>query len=105
MRKKKIKESCGNIYFLFNDAEGGFTLDEFGDDLTGGNELYESKNIESERITGIYHNARNVFFSLGYALGQMVDVTDEIIRPDVELIKKAIREKHLLPYLPRERAA
>ncbi len=45
------------------------------------------------------------FFGLGYAVGQMLDLTDPDALKAVKTIQKEIREKGLLPYLPRERKA
>lgn len=102
MNKKKIKEWCQNIFFLFNEGERGFPLDEFGDGLVEGNKVY---GIGNEKIEDIFWDARHVYFALGYVIGQMVDVTDKSIQRDVELIKKLIREKNVFPYLPKEKGA
>lgn len=42
-------------------------------------------------------------FTLGYVLGLMIESSYPSIQKDVEDIKKLIREKALLPYLPKER--
>ena len=42
-------------------------------------------------------------FTLGYVLGLMVESSYPSIQKDVEAIKKVLREKALLPYVPRER--
>lgn len=42
-------------------------------------------------------------FTLGYVLSLMVESSYPSIKKDVETIKKVIRDKQLLPYLPRER--
>lgn len=42
-------------------------------------------------------------FTLGYVLGLMIESSYPSIQKDVEDIKKLIREKTLLPYLPREK--
>ncbi len=42
-------------------------------------------------------------FAVGFAFGNLLDPTDPDILSDLDLIKGAIKEKQLLPYLPRER--
>ena len=53
----------------------------------------------------IYRYLPAGFLGLGYALGQMLDLTDPDALKAVKTIQKEIREKGLLPYVPREKKA
>jgi hypothetical protein len=44
-------------------------------------------------------------FAFGYSIGRMLDTSYPKVEKDVKAIQGVIREKQLLPYLPREKAA
>jgi hypothetical protein len=50
-------------------------------------------------------NLVSLAFGFGYCLGQLIDSTDPEDQKDISMIQGIIREKHLLPYLPREKKA
>lgn len=44
-----------------------------------------------------------IAFAFGYAIGQFAEPTNPKLLESIETIKEVIRERELLPYLPRER--
>jgi hypothetical protein len=61
------------------------------------NEWWE--DIHNEAL----YTSPQIAFATGFVLGQMIEVTDPKMQDNIEAIKKVIREKQLLPYLPREK--
>jgi hypothetical protein len=53
----------------------------------------------------ILFDVRSVFFALGYVIGQSFEMTYPEARKDVEAFKKVMRERQLLPYVPRQKKA
>jgi hypothetical protein len=60
-----------------------------------------SKNID--KAYEMIWNIRDMAFSIGFILGSELEVTNLETKADVEVIRKEIQDKALLPYLPRER--
>jgi hypothetical protein len=54
-------------------------------------------------INEAIHESGVVSFAFGYVMGRMVDIPSPKIQREIEKIKTILREKALLPYLPRER--
>ena len=48
-------------------------------------------------------NIRDMAFSVGFILGSELEITNLETKVDVKIIRKEIKDKGLLPYLPRER--
>lgn len=82
--------------------------------------IYEitEENDAAEKVSHDLHNGKlmdtldeaisNVFkvaLSIGYTIGQMIDIPYPQAQADIDAIKQVIREKGLLPYVPRERRA
>lgn len=64
------------------------------------------KGTDLENMLADFETAmESVTFSLGYVFGQMFDIPCPKIQKNVEAIKVVMKEKNLLPYLPRERKA
>jgi cytochrome c556 len=116
MDSEKILTSCKSVLQAFDGLtdEGEFDSsrnpgkmrDEFWDDLSGFDEM--TKGMEDKTFNkwvDIMQNHAALAFTIGYALGQMFDLFDKEILDDLDTVKQAIRDKALLPYLPRERKA
>lgn len=84
--------------FFVGDYEPPFEKD-YKDLECINNQKWEDINHEISRTPP------KIAFAIGYILGQMFDITDPDIQADIEPIKKVIKEKQLLPYVPRERRA
>ena len=101
MDSEKILTACESVLQAFDGLTGE---NEFWNGLSGFNEI--TKGMEDEIfdkwIDVIWKHAA-LAFATGYALGQMFDLSDKEILDDLDTVKKAIKEKALLPYLPRER--
>ncbi len=111
---EKIITSCKSVLQAFDGLidEGEFESSRypnkmnhtFWNDLSGFNEL--TKRMKDETFSkwiDVMKKHAALAFATGYALGQMFDLVDKDILDDLSTVKKAIREKALLPYLPRER--
>lgn len=109
MNEKKLKELCRRIYGFFDDFDNQDYTEEFP--ISNGLSYYKwmkAKKFDGkmqDEAADLLFDVRSVFFALGYAIGQSFDVTHPEARKDVETLKKVIKEKHLLPYLPREKKA
>lgn len=91
-------------HFIFDTLAKLFTKKNeplFGKDYRNldsiNDEKWEDINFEAT------YTPPKIAFALGYVIGQMIDITDPDIQKDIEAIKKAIKDKQLLPYLPREK--
>lgn len=115
MKEKKFKEICQNIYYFFdslNQEDGNDKGVTYGKEFPLGNVFdffkWLEKNEENfkgemfDEITNILMDTRSIFFAVGYTIGQSFDLIYPDAQKDIEAIKKVIREKQLLPYLPRE---
>jgi hypothetical protein len=49
--------------------------------------------------------AYQIPFAFGYVIGQMFDIPSPEVQKEIKKIKKLLKDKALLPYLPRERKA
>jgi len=113
---EKILSSCKSVLQAFDGLtdEGEFNSsrtpgkmrDEFWMDLSGFNEMTEGMEDKTfNKWVDIIGKHAALAFASGYALGQMFDLFDKEILDDLDTVKQAIRDKALLPYLPREKKA
>ena len=65
----------------------------------------ELTDDEKNKIDELAYSAYQIPLAFGYVLGQMYDIPCQDVQESVDAIKQVIREKGLLPYLPRERRA
>lgn len=129
MKKKSLLQEeiltvCEDLFSRFNDdiefqtnegtVRGAFGIDLYntakGDDLIikfGKNS--DPNSIENEEMSDDLFDFSKVViavaFSFGFAMGQMIDPTDPPDRDRIEKIQRVIRERPLLPYVPREKKA
>lgn len=117
MKKKDILHNCATIYTALDDLEDnrlGFNFRDFGKIRTFAFVLIdEDKRVKStfkenysdieDELTQLECDLFEVGFSLGYVIGQSFDIPYPEVRRAIESIKTVIKEKALLPYLPRER--
>jgi hypothetical protein len=123
--KRGFIQHCDNMLACFEDLESDLYLGVFISDLTRiqeyfirdlidrakGDEPYhfkEYKNLKCFNNEDLEHILNEVLwtsskigFAIGYVIGQGLDSTDPKIQEDIRAIKKVIKEKQLLPYLPR----
>ncbi len=110
MRTKKFDERCKRIFDFFCqlDSENNYSREVPIVNLIFSNDLYRQlgklvdEQIE-EKIIHLLWPATEVAFTIGYVIGQSFDLTYSDAQKDIEAINKVIREKTLLPYLPREK--
>ncbi len=108
MKKKELWNRCSR-FFGFFDLLRDINNCPYEDarKFPIGNFIYESsleRKTDDDNVTmDTFQNGRNIAFTLGFIIGKEVDVTYREAQADIETIKKVIREKGLLPYLPRER--
>lgn len=119
-------ERCGNLVNYFqpdsddtleaflensNQIQYNFVFDHYSGSF-GVSPLYEEDYkdlpyMNPQMWEMIFQEAQwipyKIAFAIGFCLGQLFDLTDPDIQAHVEAIKGVIREKGLLPYLPRER--
>ncbi len=111
MRKKEILEKCQIITASFDglqdDERNGTEFIDLCDEVSGFSTKMESIAPElAANFTDYYHefmDALKVAFGFGYALGQSFDSSYPRVQKAAESIKQVIRDKALLPYLPREK--
>lgn len=89
-------------------AEDAIAFRHFIDEITGESDVIEKmeEEIGAEvigKMDDLIGRIFNSAFSFGYVIGQMLDIPYLEAQADIEAIKQVIREKDLLPYLPRER--
>ena len=124
MEKEDFKERCSNLFDFFDGGEiedpetelKDIRLFSFLRNLK--RDTYEALSTylqeKNQKIGDTW--ARDLFeefwadlvecsFAVGFAFGNLIEPTDPAILNDLDFIKKAIREKQLLPYLPREKKA
>jgi hypothetical protein len=116
MDSEKILTSCESVLQAFDGLtdEGEFHSGRdpnkmnhtFWNDLSGFNELTKGmKDDTFDKWINVMGKHAALAFASGYAVGQMFDLFDKEILDDLDTVKKAIRDKQLLPYFPRERKA
>jgi hypothetical protein len=57
------------------------------------------RQIFEESVALIYR----IPFAFGYVIGQMFDIPSPEVQKEIDKIKKILKRKALLPYLPREK--
>jgi hypothetical protein len=113
---ERILTSCESVLQAFDGLtdEGEFDSSRepnkmnhgFWNDLSGFHEMTEGMEDKTfNKWVDIMGKHAALAFASGYALGQMFDLLDEETLDDLDTVKQAIRDKALLPYLPRERKA
>jgi hypothetical protein len=117
MRMKKLNERCERIFDFFSqlDSENNYSREVPIVNLIFSNSLYKqidkflsveedmTNEIKTEKLIHLVWPIGQVAFAIGYVIGQSFEITSPGAKPDIEAIRKIIREKALLPYLPRER--
>jgi len=110
---KKVKKYCEKIFGFFaclndeGDYGKEFRLGVFIDWFP----KLESLNVNGElngkmdKLMDLFWDIRAVAFGMGYVIGHEFDITYPEAKRDIKAVKKFIREKQLLPYLPREKKA
>jgi hypothetical protein len=103
MGTKKLDERCQRIFDFFCqlDSEGNYCREVPIVNLIFPNSLY--KQLEEPFDKGLLWPIAEVAFTIGYVIGQSFEITFPEAKGDIEAIKKVIKDKQLLPYLPRER--
>ena len=110
MGKEEILTACNNVFDSFDALADPDThaIIDLCDEVSGFEKKMESIAPElSKNFTKYYCefiNGLEVAFSLGFVIGQQFEITSPESKEDIEFIKEVIREKALLPYLPREKA-
>jgi len=122
MEAKDFKEKCSNLFDFFaggefKDPEDGLEdikLNNFfhhllPDDFKAFSAYLREKNdkIGDEFVEDFFEmfwpKLMQYSFAVGFAFGNLIEPTDPAILNDLDFIKKAIQEKQLLLYLPREK--
>jgi hypothetical protein len=109
MNEKKLKKLCQRIYGFFDEL----TSQDYGGQFPISNGLDYYKWMKDAKFdpkmqdeaADLLFDVRSVFFAVGYVIGQSFEMTYPEARKDVEALKGVLREKQLLPYLPREKKA
>jgi hypothetical protein len=111
MKKKKLLEVCKTVMDALDGLENIHNQSEkligICDEVSGFSTKMESIAPKlAENFTDYYMefmNALSVAFAFGYTLGQHFDSPYPEVQKAIESIRAVIKEKALLPYLPRER--
>ena len=120
METKKLKSKCEMIYDFFdtpNDClnRGPCFTGFFEEALNSKKEWKDIKLIcetelndapnDIDKIKTVFYESNKIAFAFGYVVGRLLDPGDKEILDAEEAIKKVIREKQLLLYIPREKKA
>jgi hypothetical protein len=120
MRTKKLNERCENIFdFFCQISNADIYVDDiplvdfispFRNEFSKQIPIIISKedrriDLKVEEIEDLFWPAIRRAFSFGYVIGQSFEITGPDAKNDLEAIQKIIREKAILPYLPREKKA
>lgn len=121
MEAKEFIEACDDVFEYFNNEEettnkdGLTTLrmyDFFDQFLESRNKISDflidqEYRVGNEHIVDYFQHfqsdLRASSFAIGFVMGNMFDLIRPEVQEKIHLIKKMIREKQLLPYLPKER--
>lgn len=122
MKTKDFKERCSNLFDFFDggefeDPEDGlqdiklfnFFRHLLPDDFKAFSAYLGEKmdKIGDESVEDFFETFWSELvkysFAVGFIFGNLIEPTDPSILNDLDVIKKEIREKQLLSYLPRER--
>lgn len=57
------------------------------------------RQVFEESVALVYR----IPFAVGYVIGQILDIPSPEVQKEIDKIKNLLREKALLPYLPREK--
>jgi hypothetical protein len=120
MKAEDFKERCSDLFDFFDggefkDPENGLEdikLNNFfrhllPDDFKAFSAYLREKNdkIGDEHVEDFFEmfwpKLMQYSFAVGFAFGNLIEPTDPTILNDLDVIKKEIMEKQLLPYLPR----
>lgn len=114
-KKEKVLNACRRLSGFFdysNDDESDCSKDPpisrfiEGDDFCDRirSIIAQGKNGKNfDKACEMIWNIRDMAFSVGFILGSELEVTNLETKADVEIIRKEIKDKALLPYLPREK--
>jgi hypothetical protein len=122
MKAEDFKERCSNLFDFFDGGEIEDTktglidirLFHFFRYLLPDTFKSFSKYLDEKKEKIGDESVRDLFeefwaelakysFAVGFAFGNLIEPTDPAILNDLDFIKKAIRDKQLLLYLPKER--
>ncbi len=112
MEAQELFKLAHKIYMAFDPSDTGenhtenIVLEVFHEEIESAQKVLLEGNVQKAQFAYddlLYTRIPWAYFGLGYALGQMVDLTDSEIQESIKSIQKEIRKKGLLPYLPRER--
>ncbi len=104
---EEMIEQCSRIAEMFDNLNTGTAYGEEGPisavtDIDGELDSFNIGDELREELLDVFNRARNVVFAIGFVIGQSFEVTYPEAQADVEAIKKVIRKKGLLPYVPKE---
>jgi hypothetical protein len=111
MKVEKLINLAHDVYQGFDPSRTGknqvenILLKVFDKRITHIQNVLTKVEEEEEFVRLVYTEIPWAYFGLGYAMGQIFDLTDPEVQKTVEAIQQEIRKKGLLPYLSRERAA
>jgi hypothetical protein len=88
----------------FEPVREAFKIEDEINRLSGFDEMKPGMDGNTfNKWMSIMHKHGALTFAVGYVLGQIVDLTGEEILHDIDTIKEVLKERSLLPYLPKER--
>ena len=111
MDREKFVDTCGRVRGFFdylNNDDFCTELPPISRFIHGDNSVDPYEDIQSviddaDKVNDLIWNIRDMAFSIGFVLGSEIEVTDLETRANIEAIRNEIKDKALLPYLPRER--
>jgi hypothetical protein len=119
MKKNELREYYERIFEFFdclNDCNNSpYETGDLGDcpisifiDPAGKISSALGKKITNEieeKMIDVGNDITSMAFGVGFVMGQLCELTYPGAKIDIKAFKKVIRDKGLLPYLPREKKA
>ena len=113
MKEKKLRERCKKIFSFFDhlNRESGYGKDIPIRNLIFPDEFYDelepliADGTAFDEAMDLLWPRTDIAFALGFIIGKEFDITYPGAQADLDYIREVIKEKVLLPYLPREKKA
>lgn len=110
---KELKKRCERISHFFDTLAREGTYGTLGEEFPISNFVSAYPELKAiginerlqDTIAELFTDLGAIAFALGFVIGSRYEVTYPEAKEDIEAIEKVIREKGLLPYVPREKVA
>lgn len=108
MNREKFIDICGKVMGFFdylNDDDDCSKAPPISRLIHDGDFPDDIRAIidDDDGLYRMMFNIRDMAFVIGFVLGSEIEVTNLEVKADIEAVRNEIKDKQLLPYLPKER--